>query len=76
MSHDENHDQLLDRIDSGRALLRQLGLSYPGGDACPRDVVLGLATILDRTDAKSTHESDAIDWLEMWTNAGADMVRR
>ena len=70
-------------IGRGRFALRQMGLSYPGGDACPAMVLRGLAKVRRRlaydraTDvAYDTEETAALQWLDHWLDAGADMLPR
>ena len=68
---------MLATIDRGRAGLRRLGLPYPGGDVCPRDVVRGIDSLLsrfDELDGYTDEERAALQWLGLWRDAGRAML--
>lgn len=72
------------RIESGRANLLQRDLPFPGGDECPSAVVRGLGEIVlllrELHDMHAWNRSDdeqmAMQWLELWVDAGAAMLPR
>jgi hypothetical protein len=76
--------QRMARQDRGRARLDQLCLPYPGGDDCPARVVRGLQKLrrqieqwVQRWDPEYPWDDDeraALDWIDMWLDAGAVML--
>lgn len=74
----------LARVDRGTARLQQLSLPFPGGDDCPARVIRGLAKLRRSIEREwgpkddftlwDDEERAAMDWIDMWLEAGADML--
>lgn len=68
------------RVDRGRAELWARDLPYPGGDACPSQVVKGLAKLTAYLAQYGTWMADdgechmALAWIMVWVDAGAAML--
>lgn len=73
---DPNHPHTI--ACAARLKLDALELPYPGGDACTRDVTLGLAAIYQLVTSSfenfDEYELLALLWLRMWIEAGGEML--